>query len=88
MQQNPQNPMGAPGGVPGPVVPGGGMPRMDQPNMGMGGPQQGPSQGPQVRDILPFFSIDYIQQTHRTPWEPKGVFQEKACPEWISQTWA
>lgn len=43
MQQNPQNPMGAPGGVPG-----GGMPRMDQPNMGMGGPQQGPSQGPQM----------------------------------------
>ena len=46
MQQNPQNPMGAPGGVPG-----GGMPRMDQPNMGMGGPQQGPSQGPQVRGV-------------------------------------
>ena len=57
MQQNPQNPMGAPGGVPGPGVPGGGMPRMDQPNMGMGGPQQGPSQGPQVRDILPLFSM-------------------------------
>ena len=62
MQQTPQNPMGAPGGVPGPSVPGGGMPRMDQPNVGMGGPQQGPSQGPQVRDILPLFSLDVMHQ--------------------------
>ena len=62
MQQNLENPMGAPGGVPGPGVPGGGMPRMDQPNMGMGGPLQGPSQGPQVRNILPLFSIDVMLQ--------------------------
>ena len=40
MQQTPQNPMGGPGGVAT-----GGMPRMDQPNMGMGGPTAGPSQG-------------------------------------------
>ena len=65
MQQNPKNPRGAPAGVPDPGVPEEGMHRMEQPNMGMKGPLQGPSQGLQVRDILPLFSIDVMQQTDK-----------------------